>query len=87
MDRYTALPRVITALQWDGSNLEEIRELVGSTHASAIDGGITLLVMEEGRELRSLKPDDWVSLDEAGRIFVHSKAAFQVEWRKLPDND
>jgi hypothetical protein len=58
---YETIPVTVTAVQWNGSNLEEIRQLAPG--AIAINGGSTLLVSEDRREPRALPLGGWVTWD------------------------
>jgi hypothetical protein len=44
------VPVAFTAVQWSGDNLAEIQDLIGRPNASVINGGLTLLVNEFGRD-------------------------------------
>ncbi len=85
---YEAVPHQVRAVQWTGSNLGAIRKLAPS--ATAINGGITLLIDEDGREQRALQPGDWVTQDGTAltTVSAHTFARrYQRAAQDTADND
>lgn len=84
MKRYTLIPREIAAVQWTGTNIDEVKELCGSdTHVRAVEPSSSIIVRFRDN-LMAAQLLDYVIRQEDGTIDVIDPSTFRDRYRE-PD--
>jgi hypothetical protein len=78
--RYTSPARAAEAIQWDGTNTEEVVAFVGTGNALVSHGRFQVRGNGEPEIWRDMFPGYWVRKDPDGWTCLTSPAAFEREW-------
>lgn len=86
MGFYEAIPMMVEAVQFDGKNLREVKDLLSRQRPEgqvAIAGTNPLFLRTQNRPDRPMLPGDWLTLGPDNWVTVMSKEAFQRRMRPL----
>jgi hypothetical protein len=75
--RYVTRQLAVEAVQWTGSNTEEIRAFAGTDFLFTEDGRVWVRNAAGPWEL---KLRDWISREDGKALIAHSEAAFARLW-------
>lgn len=84
--KYREKPPVVEAVQFDGSNTDEIKDLFEEEEnvVLSVDSSI-LLIQSDRRSLQMVPKGDWCVKDTWGGIYTLSDAEFSKRFEKAVD--